>query len=109
MSVYSKNRIIHPNLTGLRDMKKPSHIKRQEELGQPILITATRKYDRRKKEHRDKEQILTLYYNNNDGFFSHCYNEKDFDESEILIFQKVVRQILKRFDVKLSDLIFEVA
>ena len=51
---------------------------------------------------------ITLYYNNNDGFFSHCYNEKDFDESEILIFQKVVRGILKRFNVKLGDLIFEV-
>ena len=52
---------------------------------------------------------ITLYYNNNDGFFSHCYNEKDFDETEILIFQKIVRQILKRFDAKLSDLFFEVA
>ena len=52
---------------------------------------------------------ITVYYNNNDGFFTHCYNEKDFDEIEVLIFQKVVRQILKRFDVKLSDLIFEVA
>ena len=51
---------------------------------------------------------ITLYYNNNDGFFSHRYNEKDFDETEVLIFQKIVRQILKRFDVKLSDLIFEV-
>lgn len=51
---------------------------------------------------------ITVYYNNNDGFFSHCYNEKDFDQLEVLIFQKIVRGILKRFNVKLDDLIFEV-
>ena len=51
---------------------------------------------------------ITVYYNNNDGFFSHCYNEKDFDQLEVLIFQKIVRGILKRFNVKLNDLIFEV-
>ena len=51
---------------------------------------------------------ITVYYNNNDSFFSHRYNEKDFDETAVLIFQKIVRGILKKFNVKLSDLIFEV-
>lgn len=71
-------------VSGLRDMKKPSHLERIEELGQPILITATRKYDRRKKEHRDKEQILTLYYNNKfefEGTFEECMEHTGRDKA----------------------------
>ena len=51
---------------------------------------------------------ITLHYDD-DHAFSAIYDRHDFEEQEILIFQKIVRQILKNTDKKISDLIFEVA